>query len=173
MTAANWLQGGRERACLCNWAKLHIEGTGKAIVLVHQLRASREQPSAVCALTTTTFFQSLLSIPAPRAPRRAPKLEKACEITTVAGETSAAPIVERGGATAAGAGHRQMAGPGGWVAAIAPAAGAQPSGPPVSSGLLEPAAAGASESDSEDGAGDDANGLCCPVCSYRPRYEKE
>jgi len=144
-----------------------------AIVLVHQLRASRKQPSAVCALTIMTFFQSLLSIPAPRGPRRAPKLEGAREITTVARETSAAPIVERGGATTAGAGHRQMAGTGGWVAAFAPALGAQTSGPPVSSGLLAPAAAGASESDSEDGAGDGANGLCCPVCSYRPWHEKE
>jgi len=95
------------------------------------------------------------------------------EITTVAGETLAAPIVERGGATTSGAGHREMAAPGGRAVGIAPAITVQPSGLPVSSAPLTPAAARMSESDSENVAGDGDNGHCCTVCSSRPRYEKE
>jgi len=91
----------------------------------------------------------------------------------VAGETLAAPRMESGGATTAGARHREMAAPGGRAVAIAPVIGAQPSARPVSRAPLKPAAAGASDSDSEDGAGDGDNGHCCTVCSYRPRYEKE
>jgi len=91
----------------------------------------------------------------------------------MAGEKLAAPMVESGGATTAGARHREMAAPGGRAVAFAPATVAQPSVRPVSSAPLTRAAAGASDSDSEDGAGDDDNGHCCTVCSYRPRYEKE
>jgi len=173
MTAATWRQGGRERPCLCNRAVLQLGGTLLAVFLVHQLLAFRDQPSAVCALTTTTFFQYHLSIPATRAPRRAPQMARANEITTVAGETLAAPRVESGGATTAGARHRERPAPGGRAVAIAPAIGAQPSERPVLSTPLTPAAAGASDSDSEDGVGDGDNGHCCTVCSYRPRYEKE
>ena len=173
MTAATWRQGGLERACPCNRAVLHSEVAGLAVFLVHHLLASRDQPSAVCALTTTTFFQYLLPIPVSRAPRRAPKMARGNEITTVAGETLAAPRVESGGATTAGARQREMAAPGGRAVAIAPAIVAQPSARPVSSAPLTPAAAGASDSDSENGAGDGDNGHCCTVCSYRLRYEKE
>ena len=173
MTAATRRQVGLERACLCNRTVLHLEVTGLAVFLVHHLLASRDQPSAVCALTSTTFFQYLLSIPASRAPRRATKMARANETTTVAGEKLAAPMVESGGAKTAGARHREMAAPGGRAVAIAPAIVAQPSARLVSSAPLTPAAAGASDSDSEDGAGDGDNGDCCTVCSYRPRYEKE
>jgi len=173
MTAATWRQGGRKRPCLCNQAVLQLSGTGLAVFLVHQLLASRDQPSAVCALTITTFFQYHLSIPATRAPRRAPKMARANEITTVAGETFAAPRMESGGATTAGACHREMTARGGRAVAIAPAIGAQTSERPVLRTPLTPAAAGASDSDSEDGAGDGDNGHCCTICSYRPRYEKE
>jgi len=95
------------------------------------------------------------------------------EITTVAGETLAAPRVESGGATTAGARQREMAAPGGRAVAIAPAIGAHPSAWPASRAPLKPAATGASYSGSEDGAGDGDNGHCCTVCSYCPRYEKE
>jgi len=100
-------------------------------------------------------------------------MARANEITTVAGETFAAPRVESGGATTAGASHREMTAPGGRAVAIAPAIGAQPSERPALSTPLTPALAGVSDCDSEDGASDGDNGHCWTVCSYRPRYEKE
>lgn len=100
-------------------------------------------------------------------------MARAGEITTVAGETLAAPTVERDGATTAAAGHRQVAAPGGRASDIAPASGAQPSGMPSSSAPPTSADDRASESDPEDGAGDGHNSYCCTVCSYHARYEKE
>ena len=173
MTAATWLQGGRKRPCLCNRAVLQLGGTGLAVFLFHQLLASRDQPSAVCALSTTSFFQYHLSNPATRAPRQAPKMARANEISTGAGETFAAPRVESGGAATAGDRHREMTAPVGRAVANAPAIGAQPSERPALSTPLTPAPAGVSDCDSEDGAGDGDNGHCWTVCSYCPLYEKE
>ena len=165
MTAESWLSGGSWRARLSKRAVLHLERTGLAVFLVHPHRASRDSPSG--------DHHDFHSIPSFHPCVAHFLMAGAGEITTVAGETLAAPTVERDGANTAAAGHRQVAAPGGRASDIAPASGAQPSGMPSSSAPPTSADDGASESDPEDGAGDGHNSYCCTVCSYHARSEKE